>query len=56
MGKTKYLMAFLLGVGLYFKVARELVLARGGFFVGGEIFLIFLPLIIWVFERAVFDR
>lgn len=34
----------MLGIGLYFGTARELMLARGGFYIGGEIFLLGLPL------------
>ena len=56
MGKIKYLALGLLGVGLFFKVARELVLVRGGFFIGGEVFLLFLPLLWWIAVKAVFDQ
>ena len=56
MGKTKYILLSLVGIGLYFKFARELVLVRGGFFIGGEVFLLFLPLLLWIAVKAVFDK
>ena len=46
MNKLFYFCLFMLGIGLYFDTARDLMLSRGGFYIGGEIVLVFLPLII----------
>ena len=46
MNKLFYFCLFMLGIGLYFDTARDLMLSRGGFYIGGEIVLLFLPLII----------
>ena len=47
--KFFYFILALLGIGLYFDFARELLLSRGGFYIGGEAALLFLPL----FAKAV---
>ena len=36
----------MLGIGLYFDTARELMLSRGGFYIGGEAVFLFLPLLV----------
>lgn len=41
-----YFCLFLLGTGLYFDAARDLMLVRGEFAIGGEAALLFLPLIV----------
>ena len=46
MNKLFYFCLFMLGIGLYFDTARELMLSRGGFYIGGETVLIFLPLLV----------
>lgn len=46
MNKLFYSCLFMLGIGLYFDTARELMLSRGGFYIGGEAVLIFLPLLV----------
>ena len=47
--KFFYFCLVLLGIGLYFDFAGELLLSRGGFYIGGEAALLFLPL----FAKAV---
>lgn len=46
MNRLFYFCLFLLGTGLYFGTARDLMLIRGEFAVGGEAVLLFLPLIV----------
>ena len=46
MNKLFYFCLFILGIGLYFDTAQELMLSRGGFYIGGEAVLIFLPLLV----------
>ena len=46
MNKLFYFCLFMLGIGLYFDTVQELMLSRGGFYIGGEIALVFLPLLV----------
>lgn len=46
MNKLFYFCLFLLGAGLFFGTARDLMLLRGEFSIGGEAVLLFLPLIV----------
>ena len=46
MNKLFYFCLIMLGIGLYFDTARELILSRGGFYIGGEIAFLFLPLFV----------
>ena len=45
MNKLFYFCLFMLGIGLYFDTARDLMLSRGGFYIGGEAVFLFLPLL-----------
>ena len=46
MNKLFYFCLFMLGIGLYFDTARDLMLSRGGFYIGGEAVFLFLPLLV----------
>lgn len=48
MKKLFYFWLFLLGIGLYFDAAKELLIQRGGFYIGGEILLLGLPFWVWL--------
>lgn len=48
MNKLFYFCLFMLGIGLYFDTARELMLFRGGFYIGGEAVFLFLPLLVYL--------
>ncbi len=48
MNKLFYFCLFMLGIGLYFNIAADLVISRGGFYIGGEALLLGLPLWVWL--------
>ena len=48
MNKLFYFCLFMLGIGLYFDTARDLMLSRGGFYIGGEAAFLFLPLLAYL--------
>lgn len=48
MNKLFYFCLFMLGIGLYFDTARELMISRDGFYIGGEAVFLFLPLLVYL--------
>lgn len=52
MKKIFYFWIFLLGIILYCDAAKELLIQRGGFYIGGEILLLGLPLWVWLISEG----
>lgn len=52
---VKYIALTLLGVVLYKCGAAIALSERGYFAIGGEVFMLFLPLFCWVFSRLMRD-
>ena len=49
----KYFLIEIFGIVLYMLAAPELIEERGGFYIGGEVFLLGLPLWVWFISRGI---